>query len=483
MANRSAADTLRNGNLAFGPPLRHDDAMTRVRRFLKAIPWPAWFGLTGFGLALWALMAWMPPTPRLVIDTDDSPVTITVDGLLVTGPRRGVRRHSRAWTDHHFWDCHSGTGVQLYDTSGQSIGPVNAVISNGRFLRDRDYDQFFYRRAPSAYQRVSIPRLTVFGNWRMSVAPSSGTYAIIFSEQAFLCDPGDGNKQTEITIGDSVAYPEECVAFSPDGRLVATGEPRDAWKPGSPNHAIVWDVATGAQVFAFADCPYLQTLQFSPDGHRLIAITAGCPGTTYVQPEEPRVLSFDLTTGRKVCDWPCTRSTDAIADGTAVLTYDRDTESAVQCLELATGEIRYAIPLVRGDNRWSYGAILRGDAKSLFMIEETLNYVPGPIVTWLSKFVKLGRLGQKGYLKQTHVYDVATGAQLASFPGGTGVILNDGSGIAVEDGTDADHAIYLYDLPSCRSWPRMLSAALLVGMAVAVMQMGLVEFWGWVSRR
>src|SRR5436190_12659145 len=73
----------------------------------------------------------------------------------------------------------------------------------------------------------------------------------------------------------------QAVAFSPDGKRLATG--------GDGKTVSVWDVTTGQQLFVARGQSGIQGLAFSPDGRQLAC--AGADGTVRI---------FDSPTGKEI---------------------------------------------------------------------------------------------------------------------------------------------------------------------------------------
>lgn len=90
----------------------------------------------------------------------------------------------------------------------------------------------------------------------------------------------------EVKLQNTIAAhnnPVFCVAFSPDGRLVASGSVRETK---------VWDTATGKNVATLADAGLVRFIEFSPDGRKLALSTA--------QGEQGSITIVDVATRRNV---------------------------------------------------------------------------------------------------------------------------------------------------------------------------------------
>jgi WD40 repeat protein len=95
-----------------------------------------------------------------------------------------------------------------------------------------------------------------------------------------------------------------CVAFSPDGKLVASGDGEPEGKPGTVS---VWNAQTGQTVFSYTAPRGSEVMftgvAFSPDGSRVLAASP-----------DQSVKVWDLTTGKEIL-WPKGRpgAVDAVA--------------------------------------------------------------------------------------------------------------------------------------------------------------------------
>jgi WD40 repeat protein len=146
--------------------------------------------------------------------------------------------------------------------------------------------------------------------------------------------------------GQETAGPElRAVAFSPDGKRLATG----AGLPGNKGEVTVWDVATRTARWARPGPAAVATLTFSPDGKalavafrqrevRLLNAATGAAEATLDGSEPVRALAFS-------------------PDGRALATAGQD----VRLWDVATRRERRRIAGPRGENQAVYGVAFAPD--------------------------------------------------------------------------------------------------------------------------
>jgi RNA polymerase sigma factor (sigma-70 family) len=81
------------------------------------------------------------------------------------------------------------------------------------------------------------------------------------------------------------------VAFSPDGKVVACG--------GAGRGLCLWDTATGKELRQIDRMTHAESVAFSPDGKVLAC-------AFYPRPLQKPVALYEVATGRKIIDLPCT---------------------------------------------------------------------------------------------------------------------------------------------------------------------------------
>jgi hypothetical protein len=157
--------------------------MRTWRRTFKATPCPFLLGLITFGLSLWALWAWLPPTPVTRIHNGfpwHLPICFTEDGLLVTQVNRANDDEKDLYC---FWNPWTGQAVQLKDEKGRPIEQVTEMAGGGRFLKSR-MTGLFHRTGPMTFAAIPLPGELDARNCH--VAANAGTTYTLWDDDQLL---------------------------------------------------------------------------------------------------------------------------------------------------------------------------------------------------------------------------------------------------------------------------------------------------------
>ncbi len=95
----------------------------------------------------------------------------------------------------------------------------------------------------------------------IALAPGGRLVAAWWGEVVYLCDTQSGTERARLLVGRSG---QNQLAFSPDGKLLATGI-----SLGGQNRIRIWDVAAGNERLALKQPGFVDSLVFSGDGRRL----------------------------------------------------------------------------------------------------------------------------------------------------------------------------------------------------------------------
>jgi hypothetical protein len=247
------------------------------------------------------------------------------------------------------------------------------------------------------------------------------------------------------------------VAFSPDGKLLATGgeEKGKPWKPGAEDHVVrLWDAATGKEIRTFKGHKgVIQSVAFSPDG-KLLA-SGSCDET---------VKLWDVGSGKTVHILRGhTHLVNVVAfspDGKRLASASVD--KTVRVWEVATGK---EVRSLEGHTDAVFGVAFNPDGKLLASasLDRTVRVWEGATgkevrtlkghtdIVWGVAFSPDGkRLASASQDKTLKLWDVATGEAVRTFSGHTDAVASvafspDGKRLASAGGT-ADKTAKVWDL-------------------------------------
>jgi RNA polymerase sigma factor (sigma-70 family) len=198
------------------------------------------------------------------------------------------------------WDVGRGEAIRTFapdkadEVAGAAFAPDGTVVSLDRYSSpEKAVLHTWADGGVKSLREIDLPdlrpeALAVSPDGRWAVAGGGGN-----TEQAklWLCDLKRARARRLAEQGEvGVAS----VAYSPDGRLLATGDYN--------RQARLWEVATGRELFLLSGhVRSVAAVAFSPDG-RLLATADGQPTTIYWKnPTTPQTVRFwDVATGKEL---------------------------------------------------------------------------------------------------------------------------------------------------------------------------------------
>jgi WD40 repeat protein len=165
--------------------------------------------------------------------------------------------------------------------------------------------------------------------------------ATVASEQVRFWDAATGKEVTRLTLAEG---PVNCIAYSPDGKLLASG---GIGRGGAFSGLRLWDVATGKEVRLLKYPSHIAAVAFTPDGR---AVAAAC--------SDGRARLWEVATGKELRTFQkldpkvnpkATLTTVAFSgDGKYLAAGGDFRDAAVFVWDAATGKLLHRLPGPRG---------------------------------------------------------------------------------------------------------------------------------------
>jgi eukaryotic-like serine/threonine-protein kinase len=174
------------------------------------------------------------------------------------------------------------------------------------------------------------------------LSPDGKRYALIDATSAgdkgiIIRDSMTGLEIAKCTGHSGIAV---TLAFSPDGRLLASGG--GGKKAGEPGQAFLWDAVTGRRLHVLAHKEAVRTVAFFPDGCRLLTLDA-----------RGLLQIWEVKTGERVASWslPAPSSTVVCSPDGQRLAFPsyKDNQPNILVVEAAGGRQLLAIPRQRSE--------------------------------------------------------------------------------------------------------------------------------------
>ena len=237
---------------------------------------------------------------------------------------------------------------------------ITALLSNGSLAQDQIQEHF----SEGAKMRLGKGRIN-----EIKFSPNGKRFAVATAIGIWMYDAHTGEELSLLAVLPGEGREVITIAFSPDGRTLASGELGGAGR--------LWDVNTGKSIVTFKEVPRprypdLRALVFSEDGTKLIGASWNNEISVWELGENtkpPTILHMD---GREA-SWSTTSLMQlspnegflAVADPSAQAWKNKN--FPIQLWDATTGK---QLPTLTGHTRWIKSIAFSADSKTLVSGDE-----------------------------------------------------------------------------------------------------------------